>query len=442
LGILIFLWAGLFLFSCTTDKEEEAGKKKREFALPVQVGKVVYMDVVDQIRTVGNIRAEQRVMINAEVEGQITSIPVVEGRQVKQGDVLALIDTREYKLEMERLRSDLEAFRMEYEKALEGLRPEEKERLEAQVKADESALDLANKEQARISSLVADGVLAQSALDNVDDRVRQAEETLRSSQAALAAGMRSREEDIVQKRSQMEVIEKRLAKAELDLSKAMVRAPFDGVILSKEIEQGAYVGAGTPILEMIGSSKLKAVLEVPQGYRSRLQKLQGAEFLVRELDLRFKHGRKLARHVRVIPDANIYSGNIKVQIDLPDPDPALFPGLTLESRLNFGTRRNVLHVPSVSLVISEQGTLVYIVKEMKAHRVPVKAFKERDEFVEIEDFTHQLGPEADLILRGSGAVFPGANVILTNPEPEAETPFNAASKKSGKNREISKAPET
>ena len=158
--------------------------------------------------------------------------------------------------------------------------------------------------------------------------------------------------------------------------------------------------------------------------------------------MEFEQNRNLQRLIRVIPDANIFSGNIKVQIDLPDPDSSLFPGLTLESTLNFGIRRNVLHVPAVSLVISEQGTVVYVVKNGKAHKVPVKAFKERDDFVEIEDFTHQLKPETDLILRGSGAVFPGVKVFITNLEPEPKIPFSSASKDGKPSNDPAKTPET
>ena len=445
----VLLWAffilapGWILSACSSDEPETVAKSKREFKLPVQVGKVVFMNVVDDIRSVGNLEAEQRVTINAEISGQMTQITVDEGTKVRKGAVLARIDPREYTLVLERLQSDLEAAKMDYEKTLGGLRPEEKEKLEAQVKADESTLLLAEKEKARIERLVEDGVLAQSALDSAEDEFRQAQERLRSSNAALSAGMQSRDEDIIKSRSEMEVTEKRLEQAELDVSRTSILAPFDGVVLAKKIEQGAYAQAGTAIVEMIGSSKLKAVLEVPKSYRKKLESLKGAEFIVNELDLKFKHGADLAKYVRVIPDANIYSGNIKVMIDLPNPDSALFPGLTLESRLNFGTRRNVKHVPSVSLVITEKGTVVYIVKDMKAHLVPVKAFKEKNEFVEIEDFTHQLGPDVDLILRGSGAVFPGVSVFLTNPKPEADTktPFNSA-KGSEKKPESTKYPKS
>lgn len=429
------------LFGCG-DNEEESASKKRKFSLPVQIGKVVHLDVVDQVRTVGNIQADQRVTITTEVKGQVSRIPVVEGEKVRQGDVLASIDTREYDLELGRLETDLAVAQIEFEKSNEGLRPQEKEKLEAKVNADASAHELAIKEKARIEQLVDQGFVSQSEMDQVIDRVRRAGDVLRSSKAALDAGMSSRVEDIQQKKSEMEGIQKQIDIARLKISKASIRAPFYGTVISKKIEQGAFASAGTPVVEMIGSSRLKAVLEMPQGYRKKLKNLQGAEFLVRNLDLKFKFGRELAKNIRVIPDANIYSGNIKVQIDLPKPGASLFPGVNLEAVLQFGTRKDVLHVPSIALVISDKGTVVYVMKDESAHLVPVKAFKERDEYVEIEDFTHQLGPKVDLILRGSGAVFPGANVFPTNLSPEAEPPFNAASKKPETDEEPAKTPKT
>ena len=427
----------LVLSSCVPGKEEKAKAGKKEFALPVQIGKVVYMDIADEVRAVGNIQAEQRVTIASEIRGRVARIAIEEGMNVKAGDLVAQIDPREYELTLDRLRADLSASQKEYKKAQEGLRQEDKDRLNAKTRAAQSSLDLAKIELGRTKQLVDQEVLAQSALDSAEDKVSQAIETLVASQAEQAAGMKSRSEDIEKLESEMQAIRKQVAVAELNLSKVNIVAPFEGVIIAKEIEQGAIADLGTAIVRMIGSSRLKAVLEVPQNYRNKLKKLKKAHFFVKELGVKFNYQNNLARLVRVIPDANIYSGNIKVQIDLPDPDPGMFPGLTLESTLNFGVRKNVLHVPAVSLVISEKGTVVYIVKDKKAHLVPVKAFKEHDDFVEIKDFTHQLNADADLILRGSGAVFPGVNVFLTNPVPNTETPFSSASKDS-ESTELSK----
>jgi len=427
----------IFFMSLGCVKKEEVAKKKREFSLPVQIGRIIIKDVTDQVRTVGNIRAEQRVIINSEVAGQITKVEVREGDIVKSGDLLARIDSREYELEVEELEAELSAAKEEFKKAIEGLRPEEKEKLLARVRVNESALGLAIKEQDRFQKLVKDGVTAQSILDEVNDRVQQAKEKLRESRAAFEAAKQSRQEDIQQLRAEGEGIVKRLEMAQLNFSKTLIHAPFDGVIVHKKIEEGAFLKVGSPVFEMISSSRLKAVLEIPQSHRNKLKKMKGIDFWIKELGLKFKQSGKL----RVIPDADIYSGNIRAQMELHRPNRALFPGLTLVGMMNFGVRKNVMHVPSVALVISEKGTVVYVVKESKAHLVPVRAYKERNELIEIDDFTNQLSPESELILRGSGAVFPGAKVFPTNVEPEAKTDFNTAPKQN-KNRTKPDQPET
>ena len=416
-----------FMLACSQTEEEESAKKpNRELILPVQIGKVIFKDIIDEINSVGNVVAEQRVVITSEVEGRLKSLKVDEGMKVKEGQILALIDIRDYRLQVEQLQAEQVSVRKEYEKTLSGLRPEDKEKLQAQVMADQSSFDLAVKEHRRMEQLVLDGVVSQSLLDEANDKVARAQETLRSSKAALSAGGKSREEDISKSKSNLDSISKKLEMAQLDLSKAIIKAPFDGVIISKKIEVGAFAGSGTPILEMVGSSKLKAVLEIPQSYRGKLEKISRIDFKVEELGLGFVMDENLKRQVHVIPDANIFSGNIKVQVELPGHLNTLFPGLTLEARLQFETRRQVKHVPSISLVIGEKGTVVYIVDKEHAKLVPVRAFKERDGLVEIDDFTHQLNRDTQLIQRGSGAVFPGVKVLPTNPEPKAEPPFNAA----------------
>jgi len=433
----MFIIQTIFFAFSGCAKKEEVAKKKREFSLPVQIGKIIIKDVTDQVRTVGNIRAEQRVSINAEVEGQVKQVKVEEGDEVAAESLLAQIDSREYELEVEELEAELSAAKEEFKKAIEGLRPEEKEKLLARVRVNESAFDLAIKEQDRFQKLVKDGVTAQSILDEVNDRVQQSKEKLRESRAAFEAAKQSRQEDIQQLRAEGEGIIKRLEMAQLNFSKTLIHAPFDGVIVHKKIEEGAFLKVGSPVFEMISSSRLKAVLEIPQSHRNKLKKLKGIDFSVKELGLKFKQSGKL----RVIPDADIYSGNIRAQMELHRPNRALFPGLTLVGMMNFGIRKNVMHVPSVALVISETGTVVYVVKESKAHLVPVRAYKERNELIEIDDFTNQLSPDSELILRGSGAVFPGAKVFPTNLESEAKTDFNTAPKQN-KNRTKSDQPET
>ena len=139
----------LLLISCSSSEEDVTQTKQKEFSLPVQVGKVVYMDVADEVRAVGNIQAEKRVVVNAEVRGKVTRMAVEEGMKVKVGSLLAQIDPREYELIHERLRADLSSMQKEYKKAQGGLRPEDKQRLAAKMRASESTLNLSQIELER-----------------------------------------------------------------------------------------------------------------------------------------------------------------------------------------------------------------------------------------------------------------------------------------------------
>ncbi len=411
--IVLILSAILYLPGCSKEPEKVTASGRGGMMMPVELGKVEFRSIVDEVRAVGNIVADQRVTLTSEVKGRLVEFPVKEGQRVQGGSLIAQIDPREYQLQVERLQADLISAQKDHEKAQQGARPEDQARLKAQEQASASALKLARKEEERFRSLVEEGVVSQSQYDTVKDRVMQAEESFRASQAELAAGNQGREEDILKMRAQLESVTKQLEMADLNLEKTSLVAPYDGVILSRQVEVGAYLKDGDGVAEMIGANSLKALIEMPQSYRPRLNELREIEFFVPELGIRFKEKSNLKSRVRIIPDANIFSGNIQAQVELSNPNPKLFPGVTLEARLRFSVRKDVKHVPSISLVIGEQGTIVYVARDGKAALVPVKAGLERDGWVEVTDFTHQLNKKTKLIVRGSGAVFPGASVMAT-----------------------------
>ncbi|MZH02143.1 MAG: biotin/lipoyl-binding protein, partial [Nitrospinae bacterium] len=172
----VLLLLAFLVVSCSSSEENAPQTQKEEFSLPVQVGKVVYMDVADEVRIIGNIEADKRVMVNAEVRGKIIRCDVEKGTKVKKGDLLAQIDPREYQLILEKLQADLSSMQKDYQKAQEGLRPEDKQRLEARMNAAESSLNLTQIELERTQKLVTKKVMPQSALDTAQDNVRQAEE--------------------------------------------------------------------------------------------------------------------------------------------------------------------------------------------------------------------------------------------------------------------------
>ncbi|HEX3994499.1 MAG TPA: biotin/lipoyl-binding protein, partial [Acetobacteraceae bacterium] len=65
--------------------------------MPVSVAPVVRKDVPNYLRGLGTVLALQTVQLRSEVDGVLLKVPVTEGQDVRQGEVLAIIDPRPYK---------------------------------------------------------------------------------------------------------------------------------------------------------------------------------------------------------------------------------------------------------------------------------------------------------------------------------------------------------
>ncbi|QPJ64218.1 MAG: biotin/lipoyl-binding protein [Candidatus Nitrohelix vancouverensis] len=403
----------IFVLAGCSAEEEKKANGSRGFFIPVELGSVSYRDRDDPLTTVGNLQATQTVSIAPEVAGKIVKMSVREGSQVKAGDPLFLIDPEKFQLERERARLEMLTAEHELEKEKAGLREEDRRRLEADKRAAESALELSLKELDRVKTLVSKGVVARSELDKAEDQTRQQAEALKISVAAVSASQRSREESIAQAQAALDIKRENLLIAELNLKKTDVRAPYAGVVISRQGEIGTVASTSTPVIKMAGVNVFTAVFQLPEKYRGKLSALKSVDFWIKEIDFKFRLDEDLDRLVRVIPASDIYSGSIWILVGLKKPAQELFPGLTFEATLHFKTRKNVLHVPSTALAITEQGSLLYVVKEGKAHPVPVRALKEQNGFVEVVDFTRQLTPKTELIVRGAGSVFPGASVMVS-----------------------------
>ncbi len=359
----------LTLTSCAVEEEKKANSS-RGFFIPVELGNVSFRDRDDPLTTVGNLQSTQTVSIAPEVSGKIVKMSVREGTKVKTGDPLFRIDPEKFRLELERARLEMQTAEHELEKEQAGLREEDRWRLEADKRAAESALELSQKEFDRVKTLVDKGVVARSELDKAEDQTRQYAEKLKMRTAAVSASQHSREESIAQAQAALEGKRENLQIAELNLKKTDVRAPYAGVVISRQGEIGTVASTSTPVIKMAGVNVFTAVFQLPEKYRGKLTTLKSIDFWVKEIDSKFRLDKDLDQLVRVIPASDIYSGSIWILVGLQKPAPRTVSRSHFRSDLHFKTRKNVLHVPSTALAITEQGALLYVVKEGKAHPVP------------------------------------------------------------------------
>lgn len=169
-------------------------------APPVSVATVLARRVVEQQEFSGRIEAVESAQIRARVRGTVEAIHFKPGSLVKKGDLLFVIDPREYQAEV-----------------LRG---------EAAVAGSQARAELARLELERSRRLLADNAISQRDYDERASSARQLDATARAEQAALAV-------------------------ARLNLDHATVRAPFDGRIGKAEVTVGNLVDSNVVLTSLV-----------------------------------------------------------------------------------------------------------------------------------------------------------------------------------------------
>ena len=169
---------------------------------PVRVATVEQRTISDWDTFTGRFEAVESVKLRPRVSGYIDQVSFPEGKDVKKGDVLFVIDPRPYRVQLERTQGDLA-------------------RARAQA-------DLAEKELRRTESLLAAHAVSQ---EEYEQRASQRNQLAADLQAARAAA----------------------DAAQLDLEFTRVVAPIDGRVSRAEVTAGNYVNAGATILTSVVS---------------------------------------------------------------------------------------------------------------------------------------------------------------------------------------------
>lgn len=196
----------------------------------------------------GNIDIRQ-VPLGFRVGGRLAGVLVEEGDAVKAGDVLARLDSGPYDIAVRAAEENVAALKATLDKLKAGARPSEIEK--ARAAYEEQVASLANAELAlsRADQLRSQGTVAQSSLDTATAAKDMASARVASAKAALSLIEEgSRSEDIMAAEAQLRAAEAQLDATRTSLADTELKAPADGVILSRVSEPGAIVASSTNVL--------------------------------------------------------------------------------------------------------------------------------------------------------------------------------------------------
>lgn len=375
-GVLLLLVAGVLAMGSRPVEVTAVSA----VALPADAGPAPVLDAS------GFVVARRQATVSAKVTGKVVAVMVEEGMRVKAGQVLARLDDSQATLQHALASRQIEAANSNLQ----------------QIKV---RLEEAQRTRTRNEKLMQDKLISQAALDAAIADV----EALQA-QAAAAA-------------SQIEVARSTLRVRAQDLEDLVVRAPFSGVVISKDAQPGEMVspisaGGGftrTGIATIVDMESREIEVDVNESLINRVRDGQKTEAT---LDA-YPDWRIPSRVLSVVPTADRQKATVRVRVAFDSLDPRILPAMGVKVRFLAdapapGTARaaNVLLVPAEALVNVEGKDYVWTIADSSVRRVAVTTGSNRDGNVEV---TSGIAAGATLVSAPPATLREGARVRVKAP---------------------------
>lgn len=299
-------------------------------------------NVVAAVSATGTLNPVVSVQVGSQVSGQIKEIFADYNSVVKKGDVIARIDPQSFELRVNQAMGDLEASR-----ATEMTQRANVTALQAEVSRAQVTLGEAERNLKRNQMLVEKGFVSQAALETSQSAVAIANEQVKTAQAQRAVGdaqVRNGVALVKQRESQ-------LAQSRVDLERTTIRAPVDGIVISRSVDAGQTVAASlqAPVLFIIARNLTDMQVEasIDEAEIGRIAIGQDATFTVDSFP-----GRTFRGKITQVRKAALVVQNVVTYVAIisaPNPDLTLLPGMTTNVRITVANRDQVLRLPNAAL---------------------------------------------------------------------------------------------
>ncbi|GLK66324.1 biotin/lipoyl-binding protein [Paracoccus kondratievae] len=199
----------------------------------------------------------QLTSISPQLSGYVATVEVQDFQAVREGQVIARIDDRQYRQKLAQAQAALQGAQAALEIQRQSVHSARAslQSAEAALRSAEAARDTAKSNWDRAQALQSRGVTAQSSADQSELALRQAEAAVTQAESAIAVarenvagaevGLASKRAGIASARAEVEL-------ARIDLDNTVIRAPADGRLGQVGVRVGQYVTAGTVLVSHVG----------------------------------------------------------------------------------------------------------------------------------------------------------------------------------------------
>jgi HlyD family secretion protein len=270
-------------------------------------------DVIDSVGATGTLEAVETVDVGTQVSGVVQELFADFNDIVKKGQVIARLDPQLIQTQIEQQTANVQ-------------------RAEADLSRLEVALEDAKQKLARAQQMSAKQLIPKTDLETAEVNVRSAEAQIKSSEASLT-----------QARAQ-------LNNQRVNLGYTTIVAPIDGIIISRNVDQGQTVAASmnAPTLYVIAAdlTKMQVLANIDEADVGRMRPRQHVTFRVDAFPTDTFTGE--VAQVRLLPTTVQNVVTYSTVISVPNPELKLKPGMTANVSIEINRKNNVLRIPNAA----------------------------------------------------------------------------------------------
>lgn len=316
--------------------------------------------LIETIVASGRVQPASRVALAFETVGTVVAVSVSEGSRVRRGEVLVQLDDAAARASVEQARANL----AQTEASLGRIRGLSARIASTDVRNAEIALESARAREQTQRQLEAGGATTQTAIDDAV-RARQTAEAALARAIEQSGGLARGGDDVRVAAATRSASQAALRAAQANLDRTSLRAPFDGVVLSRSVEPGLVVSPGTTVLELASSGPLEIVVNVDESHLGRVALGQHALVSAESFpDRRFE-----AEVASIAPAVDPLRGTVEIKLAVAAPPEYLRPDMTASVEIETARASSALVLPNeVIHDLASDRPWVFVVQSGVVHR--------------------------------------------------------------------------